>query len=209
MNLITKVASVGGAIGIVGGSVVITKHYYKGFTDIKARLEGFGYEVLKFDDTDNHEWQKIGPSYEAEQDKSKKFSEKLTELKELCKNALDQSPNDENVYKLASRWCVKEVTVKALLGKQKYTPIKKIKEEAQERSKWEAKVYELKENKDTEIKIDIDLEKGQIDNWITELENTCEKLTADEIKTHNQDDFEKKFIQARSWCALSQEEASK
>ncbi|OAL10589.1 hypothetical protein A6V39_00795 [Candidatus Mycoplasma haematobovis] len=207
MNLITKVASVGSAVGIVGGAVALTNHLYKGFRDIRERLAGFGYQVLKFDG-DADEWSKLDLAYKAESTSSKKFSGTVTDLKEQCKIILTRGPNDD-IYNLARRWCVKEDSIKSILERNKYTKLEKTSSKSTERSKWEEKINAMKDAPTETIKIDIDFNTGDTNSWITALEKACDALMEDSIKTHNQDEFEKKYIQAKSWCAVKQEGSNK
>ncbi|OAL10571.1 hypothetical protein A6V39_00705 [Candidatus Mycoplasma haematobovis] len=198
MHLIGKVGSVMGAIGIVGGGVAAVNHFYKGFRNVSERLTGAGFKVLDING-DASEWQTVETAYTQESRADKKFKETLTTAKENCKIALQNNPSDASAYPLASKWCVKVETMEQMLTRNEYTKLTKVPADTTNKEKWQEKIESLKKYSGEE-KINIDFTKT-VDEQIAELQGECDKITAETIKTHNTDDFEKKFIQAKEWCA--------
>ncbi|OAL10568.1 hypothetical protein A6V39_00690 [Candidatus Mycoplasma haematobovis] len=194
MSLTLKVSSVIGTLGVVGGSAAIVNQLTKEHQTIKDALTKVGYHVLDLEKEDS-DWDTVVNAYKATLNQSKPFGN-ITDkvgLRKECKKLLNSDLNNKANYSSASRWCVKEETIKAMLTRNKY---KELGEATSEPSKvkWTEKVRLLKEAKDNKIIVTFNGTKDE-----ETLANKCKSL--DSIKTHADNEFEVKFIWAREWCS--------
>ncbi|OAL10563.1 hypothetical protein A6V39_00665 [Candidatus Mycoplasma haematobovis] len=202
MGLTLKVGSTIGVAGLAGGGAVLAYSFSGNSKSVRNELEKIGYYVLKDSDL-TEKWQKVFDAYRAKPEGSKKFDTNVADLptlKKKCKALLDTDFKKETDYSVIKKWCVKEETIEAMLTRNEYEKIG-ASSASGNNEKWQAKVTALKNDTTSTNKIITTFNSGSTSE-VSQLETACGNLKMADTKTHSDDEFEKKFIQARDWCSI-------
>lgn len=190
MGIPLKIASTIGVLGTIGGGLAVANHFSS--DTIKDRLEKVGYQLLDDKTTDTA---KVLKAYKLAQTKDTLFGtiNSEAELKNKCDEIL--AKKDEKNYSLASKWCVKEETIFEMLKRNKFTPIRGVEADGNN-PKWQAKLDLLKKDTKNNDKIASAFKEA---SDIVALEKACTALIG--LKTHSENEFEMKYINATKWCS--------
>ncbi|CBY93329.1 hypothetical protein HF1_13210 [Mycoplasma haemofelis str. Langford 1] len=105
--LAKSIALACGASAAVGGGILAwSKGLFSNSKSIKNKLISEKYQILKSDST---HWTKIWEQYQKGENKDWKFKGQINSverLKTACNQVIEESRENQSLYKNASKWCV-------------------------------------------------------------------------------------------------------
>ncbi|AEW45570.1 hypothetical protein MHC_03550 [Mycoplasma haemocanis str. Illinois] len=207
--VIVSVTGLGGAAGIGGGFYLLNRNSKDKIASkleketIQSRLQKAKFKILE---TGSSQWNEIKTQYNSKKnDASKVFSTSNNEvqenaLKELCRENLNKSEFDDDLYSKVKRWCVVPTTISSHLKSWGVTPLSTDESKEEQKDKWEelANKYDSSSNK---IK---DLNSLNSEKWKS-LRTKCKSMGE---KKNYEDDFDSFFESSKVWCSSNDSKTS-
>lgn len=198
MTIVGKAVASVATLGTIGGSAFLANHFLSNSDTVSARLvsEGFDIDV-------GSSWQTILSAHNAVQNTKDTFKTedntdlKIEELQANCKSALDSKKDNEDIYKKARQWCVKEREIKNIFESLNLRELD-VDQTTDDQVAWKAKETDLKGEPATATKIKEEMKDAGTIN-LAKIKEGCKVIVS--AKTTGEG-FNEKLELAKKWCAV-------